>query len=405
MIGIDIFDIRRVEKLMKHQSFINRFFTDNEIKYLEEKNFKHNTIGGLISAKEAVLKAFKIGFTNGLSFKDVEILHDKNNSPYVNIENTKIKKLMFKMKIYNIVLNISHDGDYATAIASLENSIKVKDINVSIPKRNTNANKYDFGKILIIGGSKGMTGSVVLSSEAALRSGAGLVYLLVPECIRDIVEMKTKEQIVVSLDDDGKNEFGKFNKEDLLNIIQNKTVVAIGPGMGVNQYARDILEIVLKNFAGPIVIDADAINILALYPEWIRENVYITPHVVEFSRLSNYTVNEIEYDRQGCIKNFLDKYDISIILKGHNSIVADKYNLFVNHTGNSGMATAGSGDVLTGIVAALLARENTFNMFKFSCYIHGLAGDLAALEYGENGLIARDLIQYLPKAFGEVYED
>ncbi|MDO4604512.1 MAG: ADP/ATP-dependent (S)-NAD(P)H-hydrate dehydratase, partial [Helcococcus sp.] len=125
---------------------------------------------------------------------------------------------------------------------------------------------------------------------------------------------------------------------------------------------------------------------------------------MEFSRLSNYTLNEIEYDRIGSVKNYLDRYDVNLILKGKDSIVANKTEAFVNPTGNSGMATAGSGDVLTGIVAALLARENSFEMFKIACYAHGLAGDYAAKKYGKTSMLARDIIEHLPIAFGEIDE-
>lgn len=271
-----------------------------------------------------------------------------------------------------------------------------------LPQRIDDSNKYTYGKILIIGGSKGMSGSVFLASEAALRSGAGMVYTLVPECISSILENKTTEQIVISLNDDGKNEFGNFQREELLNIIQNKSVIAIGPGMGHSEYAKEILEIVLYNFDGPIVIDADAIDIIADNPEFVRENIYLTPHAMEFSRLSGYTLNEINYDRKGFVHNFLDRFDVNILLKGKNSIVANKEQFYVNETGNNGMSTSGSGDVLTGIISAFLARENTFDMFKLACFVHGLAGDLAAKRYGKTGMIARDIVKFLPYAIGEL---
>lgn len=404
MIGIDIVNVKRVEKLLQRENFIDRFFTKNEQDYLEERHFRHESIAGLIAAKEAVAKAFQVGIGKDLSFVDIEILHNENNAPYVNIESSKVGKIMDEKAVTQIDINISHDGDYATAVCNLNEFEDMGFIEQLLPERDENSNKYDFGKVLIIGGSKGMTGSVVLSSEAALRSGAGLVYVLVPDSLSDIVEMKTTEQIVLSIHDHGYGEFGRFNREELLNVIQNKTVVAIGPGLGISEYARDIVEIVLNNFEGPVVLDADAINILALYPELMRENLYLTPHAMEFSRLSNYTLNEIEYDRIGSVKNYLDSYDVNLILKGKDSIVANRTEAFVNPTGNSGMATAGSGDVLTGIVAALLARENSFEMFKIACYAHGLAGDYAAKKYGKTSMLARDIIEHLPIAFGEIDE-
>lgn len=404
MIGIDIVNIKRIENLLEKKNFLDRFFTENEQEYLESRHFRHESIAGLIAAKESVAKAFQVGIGKELSFTDIEILHDENNAPYVNAESSKVYKIMKEKSITKVNVNISHDGDYATAVCNLN---KIDDFGFTeklLPKRDENSNKYDFGKVLIIGGSKGMTGSVVLSSEAALRSGAGLVYLLVPDSLTEIVEIKTTEQIILSIHDEGYGEFGRFNREELLNVIQNKTVVAIGPGLGVSEHTKEIVEIVLNNFEGPVVLDADAINILALYPELMRENLYLTPHVMEFSRLSNYTLNEIEYDRIGSVKNYIDRFDINLILKGKDSIVANRFETFINPTGNSGMATAGSGDVLTGIVAALLAKENSFEMFKIACYVHGLAGDYAAKKYGKTSMIARDIIEQLPIAFGETNE-
>ncbi|MDO4605628.1 MAG: holo-ACP synthase, partial [Helcococcus sp.] len=267
MIGIDIVNIKRIENLLEKRNFLDRFFTENEQDYLEKRHFRHESIAGLIAAKEAVAKAFQVGIGKDLSFVDIEILHNENNAPYVNMESSKVGKIMDEKAVTQIDINISHDGDYATAVCNLNEFEEMGFIEKLLPERDENSNKYDFGKVLIIGGSKGMTGSVILSSEAALRSGAGLVYVLVPDSLTEMVEIKTTEQIVLSIHDHGYGEFGRFNSEELLNVIQNKTVVAIGPGLGISEYARDIVEIVLNNFEGPIVLDADAINILALYPE------------------------------------------------------------------------------------------------------------------------------------------
>lgn len=402
MIGIDIFKIERVNKLKQRERFVSKFFTETEKKYLESKNFSNHSVAGLIATKEAVSKAFGVGISEELGLLDIEILHNEKNAPYINTNLQKIKNLMSTKNIKSVNINISHDGDYAISICKLLEYENYTEIDSLLPERRDDFNKYNYGKVLIIGGSKGMSGSIYLASEGALRAGAGLVYTLVPECISDILENKTKEQIVLSLNDNGEREFGEFNREDLLNIIQSKSVIAIGPGMGKSKYAKEILEIVLYNFDGPIVIDADAIDIISNNTELLRENVYLTPHTMEFSRLSGYTVNEINYDREGFVHNFLDRYDVNILLKGKNSIVANRENFYVNETGNNGMSTAGSGDVLTGVLAAFLARENSFDMFKLACFVHGLSGDLAAKRYGKTSLIARDIVRFLPYAIGEL---
>ncbi|MGY3755502.1 NAD(P)H-hydrate dehydratase [Helcococcus kunzii] len=402
MIGIDIFKIDRVNKLKQKERFIKRFFTSNEIEYLKSRHFSSHSIAGLFATKEAVTKAFGVGISEELGLSDIEVLHDEKNAPYINTELNKIKILMEKKNIKNINVNISHDGDYAIAICKLSEEENKTGVDSMLPQRIDDSNKYTYGKILIIGGSKGMSGSVFLASEAALRAGAGIVYTLVPECLTEILENKTTEQIVISLNDDGDKEFGNFKREDLLNIIQNKSVIAIGPGMGHSEHVKEILEIVLYNFDGPIVIDADAIDIIADNHELIRENIYLTPHAMEFSRLSGYTLNEINYDREGFVHNFIDRYDVNLLLKGKNSIIANKEQFYINETGNNGMSTSGSGDVLTGIISAFLARENSFDMFKLACFVHGLSGDLAAKRYGKTSLIARDIINFLPYAIGEL---
>ncbi|EHR35664.1 NAD(P)H-hydrate dehydratase [Helcococcus kunzii] len=402
MIGIDIFKIDRVNKLKQKERFIKRFFTSNEIEYLKSRHLSSHSIAGLFATKEAVTKAFGVGISEELGLSDIEVLHDEKNAPYINTELNKIKILMEKKNIKNINVNISHDGDYAIAICKLSEEENKTGVDSMLPQRIDDSNKYTYGKILIIGGSKGMSGSVFLASEAALRAGAGIVYTLVPECLTEILENKTTEQIVISLNDDGDKEFGNFKREDLLNIIQNKSVIAIGPGMGHSEHVKEILEIVLYNFDGPIVIDADAIDIIADNHELIRENIYLTPHAMEFSRLSGYTLNEINYDREGFVHNFIDRYDVNLLLKGKNSIIANKEQFYINETGNNGMSTSGSGDVLTGIISAFLARENSFDMFKLACFVHGLSGDLAAKRYGKTSLIARDIINFLPYAIGEL---
>ncbi len=409
MLGVDIVEVSRIERLSERDRFLTRIFTDVEIEYLESKSFSAHSIAGMLAAKEAVAKAFKTGISKELVFKSIEILHSADGSPYVNELNHDIQSLLKDKNAKAIEINISHDGNYAVAVAKLvfdkKEHKEYKEFSSKLLKRPNDSNKYDYGRVMIIGGSKGMTGSMILAGEAALRSGAGMVYLLVPQVISPLVESKTCEEIVLSMNDDGDKHFGNFKRDDLLELIQDKSVIAIGPGLGTGDHAKKILEIVMNNFDGPILVDADAINQLAKNPDLIKDNIYITPHNMEFSRLSSFTLNEIEYNREESVKYFLDKYHVNIVLKGYNSIVANDDNYYVNPTGNPGMATAGSGDVLTGIIAALLARHDNFDMFKLAVFIHGLAGDMAADKYGQTSLRAKDIIEFLPQAFGEINED
>ena len=412
MIGIDILKISRVESLLEKKRFFEKFFTESEQNYIIKKNKNIQTIAGLVSAKEAVSKAFGVGLSGELGLLDIEILHDGKNSPYINTSNKKIKKLMKDKNINSIDISITHDGEYTITICKLNilegKAMINKDYDMSsyyIPKRKDDSNKYDYGKILIVGGSKGMTGSIMLASRAALRTGAGMVYVLAPSCVSDICEIKSTEQIILDIKDKGTKEFGEFDREELLNIIPSMSVIAIGPGLGRGKYAKDILEIILNNFDGPIVVDADAINLISEFEDLLNSNIYLTPHTGEFAKLSGYTLNEINYDKVQAVYNYLDKHDVNILLKGKNSIVTNSDICSMNYSGNNGMATAGSGDVLTGVIAALLARTNNFDMFRTAVFLHGLAGDMAREKYGENSLIASDIIEFLPMAIGEIYDN
>lgn len=275
-----------------------------------------------------------------------------------------------------------------------------------LPKRHEKANKYDYGNLLIIGGKKGMAGSVSLAAMAALRSGAGLVHLYVPCSIADTLAIKLTEPIIHTGPSDSKGAFALTNQEKLFDLFQNIDAVAIGPGLGLGLGARHVLRSVIEHFKGPILLDADAINILAEEKEDFinHKNIYLTPHEREFQRLSGFSLNEINSDRKHFLQTYLDGKDINILLKGHHSLIASKDECYINETGNSGMATAGSGDALTGVAVSLLAREDSLDMLRLACFLHGYAGDLAALELGQDGMIASDIIAYLPKAIKSLRE-
>lgn len=253
-------------------------------------------------------------------------------------------------------------------------SVLKKELKVRDPK----AHKGDFGKDLIIAGSELMAGAAILSSRAALRSGAGLVYLSAEKEMYDVIHLGVPEVVIVdrSLDD--------LSKYD---------AILIGPGLGDNENTRDLVIKVLKNFNKSIVIDADALNVIAKYDLYnlVKEyqaDIILTPHEGEAKRLAKK-----DLDRASMVKYLYDLTKKIIVLKGSETIVYNGHEMYINETGNPGMATAGSGDVLSGLMLSLLGQKiGAFKAAALSTYIHGMAGDMVKVQIGEDGMIASDIV-------------
>lgn len=261
------------------------------------------------------------------------------------------------------------------------------------PKRRPGTHKGDYGRVLIVAGSRGMTGAAVLASRGALRSGAGLVYLAVPKELVNFVDMMTAEVIALPF-------------EEIKNI--KPDAVAIGPGLGKNLNLIDNLlhSLVIRRLS--LVIDADAINAIAKKPQVLRgaaAGMILTPHPGEMARLLGKTIEDIQKNREMIASAAAKSFGSIVVLKGHRTVVADKSGkIYVDRTGNPGMATAGVGDVLTGMIAGFAAQGfSPWDAAVAGVYLHGLAGDLAAKEKGEYGMIASDLVEKIPYAIRKVY--
>lgn len=401
MIGIDICSISRFKNMKNLERFLKKYFTNEEITYIINTGNREETIAGIFSLKEAFVKAIGTGFGN-ISPIDVEVIHSFSGKPDIIIHNDIYKK------IGSISCSISHDSDFAIAVVDVTflsikvDLQKVSDMKKLMLNRKDDGNKGDFGKVGIIGGSVGMCGSVDLCAKASLRTGSGLVYNICPNSISNILQIKAVENIVLSIPDDNRGCFILKYVDEIIEKIKNLDAIAIGCGLGRNEENRKILEMIIKNFQKPIVIDADAIFFLKDIKSDIlnRDNIIITPHEIEFSRMSLYDLEDIKKNRLGIVNKFFEKnYKFTIVLKGKNTIVKSNKELCINNTGNCGMATAGSGDCLTGIILSLLGQGlSVFNSAKLGVFIHGLAGDFAKEEIGEDSIIASDIIKFLPKA-------
>ena len=258
------------------------------------------------------------------------------------------------------------------------------------------ANKYDFGYILCVCGSRGMHGAAVMSATAALRSGAGIVTVAVPSEIETALYPCFTEIMVRGYD----------KPEDLERLLEKSDVCVLGCGLGKSELSEQVVRYVLKNYEKTIVLDADGINILARDIDIIKDTkatVIITPHVGEMARLTGMTSDEVESDREIVAADTARELNVIAVMKGAQTVIASphaKGTIYVNHSGNPGMATAGSGDVLAGIMGALAAViKEPHRAAACAVYKHGLAGDLAAEELSMNGMTACDMIERLPRVF------
>jgi len=269
-------------------------------------------------------------------------------------------------------------------------------------KRKSDTHKGDYGSVFVLGGSPGLSGAVSLCASAALRMGAGFVKVGVPASLSNILSIKLIEATGLALSEENGylSEKGFKQIEDLLDRID---VIVLGGGAAREQSTQKLLLKVIENIDKPMVIDADGLNAistdLTVLERRKSKNIVLTPHYLEFSRLIKLEVNEIKEKRKELVKDFAFKYNLTLVLKGHRTLVGNGKELFENNTGNPGMATAGSGDVLAGMIASLIGQGLTcFDAAKLGVYLHGLSGDLAVKEKTEICLIASDIIEYLPNA-------
>ncbi|NLP46036.1 MAG: NAD(P)H-hydrate dehydratase [Epulopiscium sp.] len=270
-----------------------------------------------------------------------------------------------------------------------------------LSNRREDSHKGDYGRVLIIGGSRGMTGAPYLASQSALRTGSGLVYTMVPQSLETIMCIKLIEAIVKPIEDKGKGHFISESLNTIVKEIENMDALAIGPGMGVDTERIELIGEVIKSSEVPMVIDADGINCISYNVAMLlkkKRSIIITPHPGEMGRLMKKNIHEIQENREYYARYAAEKYNIFVVLKGHKTIVASPQGqLYINNTGNPGMATAGSGDVLTGIITSLLGQGvNPFEAAKLGVYLHGMAGDLSRDKKGEYGIIATDIVKNIP---------
>jgi len=278
-----------------------------------------------------------------------------------------------------------------------------------LPKRPRDGHKGTFGSVAVIAGSVGYTGAAALASMSALRSGAGLVYLGTPASLNDIMEVKLTEVITRPLAETAERSLSPEALPDIRKLLEGVDSLALGPGVSRHQETQSLIATIVAEMSVPCVIDADGLN--ALTPEKIGQRsggaaVVLTPHPGEMARLTEKTVADVLANRDAVARDVAARARATVLLKGEGSVIADPSGeIYVNPTGNSGLASGGTGDVLTGVIAAFLGQGvKPTAAAALGAYVHGHAGDIAAESLGEVGMTAGDVLDHLPFAFMEILE-
>ncbi|MBE7023559.1 MAG: NAD(P)H-hydrate dehydratase [Ruminococcaceae bacterium] len=394
--GVDIIEIERIKSAVeRNESFLGRVFSKNEIKYFKAKGERFETLAGIYAAKEAFVKYKKTGI-RGLELSEISVEHESLGAPFV----------VFRGERMAVSLSISHNKTHAVAVVCGEGGSlpKCEGMKKLIPVRKSDAHKGDCGRVFVVAGSEGMTGAAILAARGALRSGAGLVTVGTVASERQVVACGSAETMTVGLSE--KN--GMLSREGTEKIIEyakKSDCVVFGPGLGRCEDIFLILERLLSEYEGKLVLDADGLFALSGNCDILKKRrcgVVLTPHPGEMSFLSGKPVDEIQKNRSAVAVEFAKRYDVTVLLKGKGTVVSggtEAQGLYINSTGNCGMATGGMGDVLSGIIGAFLAQGmDTFDAAVLGAYIHGKAGDIGAMRLGTHGLLAGDVAELVPEA-------
>lgn len=400
--GIDIIEISRIQNaVQKNSRFPEKVFSAREIEYFRSHGCRFETLAGFFAAKEAFSKFLGCGISGHEFLRSTEILHGTSGAPYICFRGQQIRASV----------SISHNRTNAVAVVCGE-SLYFKDEHSTkmaqlLPKRADDANKGSCGRAFIVAGSTGMTGAAYLSARAALRSGSGLVTVATPSSEQCILACKLTEAMTLPLPCSN----GIITRDSIPVILENITsanAAAIGPGLGKSDDIVLIVEELLKTYTGTLIIDADGINALSRNIDILKSkrcSVILTPHPGEMSRLAACPISQIQATREKTASEFARRYGVFVVLKGKDTVIAAPDGKpEINPTGNCGMATGGTGDVLTGVITAFAAQGAApFDAAVLGTYIHGKAGDIAAEKKGIHGLIAGDVAEALPDAIMTLY--
>lgn len=276
--------------------------------------------------------------------------------------------------------------------------------NKAVFNRPDDSNKGTLGSLLCICGSYGMAGAAIMAGKAALRCGIGLLKIAVPKSIYPVCATNILESVYYPLEETSSGVISSKNTDFLLEMCEKSSAVVIGCGLSVCDDTKNLVQSVITNCEKPLVIDADALNCICNKPEILKNlkaPAIITPHPGEMARLLHSTPKTVNSNRENTAINFAKKFGVVTVLKGAGTIIASPDGeVYINHTGNSGMATGGSGDVLSGIISSLLAQgASPINAAAAGVFLHGTIGDLAAEKLGKISMLPTDMIDMIPTAY------
>ncbi|MBO5008094.1 MAG: NAD(P)H-hydrate dehydratase [Clostridia bacterium] len=417
-IGIDTVKISRMQHLVDI-GLPDKIFTAYEREYILSKKNPNQTAAGIYAAKEAVLKALGTGIT--LPLHEVCINHLPQGNPDAALSGNALEAAM-NMGIHEFELSITHDGEYATAAAyacvdthmkyyrqalqklcnAPDNAISTRQVMKLLPQRESATHKGSYGRVYVLAGSVGLTGAAIMACNAVLKCGAGLITLGCARELNTIFEISLREVMTKPLP----SENGIINAQNTAEICAdaaNADVCLIGPGLGRSQSINQIIMNILSMEDTPCVIDADGLNAIADDISVLRghkSELILTPHIGEFARLTGLSAEEILKDPCAAAADFAKEYRVTLVLKSHRTVIADPHgNVCVNLLGNPGMATGGTGDVLSGTITSFAAQgKGMDNAAVMGVYLHSLAADMASYDKGEYSLTPTDIVEYLPYA-------
>ncbi len=407
MIGIDVIEISRFRDMKNLEVFIRRVFTDGETEYFTSKAAAkkfYESVAGHFAAKEAFSKALGTGVRN-FDMADIEICHDELGMPYIKFGGVRI----------NASVSISHSDTVAVAAVYISENIPGTGLPFYegidyyarlMPRRAPEANKGDCGKVMIVGGSPGMSGAPCLAALGALRCGSGLVTVGTPKSQQPIAAVKLTEAMTAPLPELSDGTLSLDALGEIKSCLSRADVCVFGPGLSRNADMPKLIDSLLGG-STDMVLDADALNVISENLDILRKHknrmscsVVITPHPGEMSRLTGEPIEAVQNDRSGVAAEFAKEYGVTVVLKGKDTVIASPSGkLRVNNSGSEAMASGGMGDALSGIIGSLMGQGlESFDAAVLGAFVHGAAGDLARCDIGDRGILATDLCERIPKA-------
>lgn len=425
-IGVDVTPIHRIEKSLSNPRFLTRVFSKQENQLLQQRNYDPQTAAANYAAKEAFSKALGTG-VRGFALGEVSVLRDEKGAPFLQLDG-QAKQLA---QGRTFLVSLTHDGGNAIAVvvgfdsaeaialpplsqerlerlharfgAALSQGIPITSslIHDTLKPRKPDSNKGTYGKLLIVAGCARFRGAAALCTEAALRSGAGIVCLASVEPVLAAASARLKEPVLLPLPENSSGGISASDLSPLKEELKKSSAVLAGCGLSNTEDTKALVRFLLENAECPIVLDADGLNVLSGCIDIIRtakRSCIITPHVGEMSRLCGKSIPEIKQNPVLCATDFAKEYGCTVVLKDADTVIAaPDGRVYFNTTGNAGMAKGGSGDLLAGMIASFLAQGvEAVSAAACAVYLHGAAGDLAAAHHSQYGMLPSDLLKELP---------